>query len=135
MSSRWCLPCAGQHAIMLRHCFTGSVAFLEGISRFVDALIRIDEDAVEPSGAEVGLFGNEGESDNANNNTTAPRGRDQIAWREFKTLAAAAELRTHVAGPVVATEGAEADGTVDASATILAGRGASREGDPEPSEN
>lgn len=71
----------------------GSVALLEGISRFVPALIRIDSDAVEPSNELLESPLGRRELCSANGSS---RGMDSIGWREFKSLTTAAGLRAAV---------------------------------------
>lgn len=63
----------------------GSIALLEGISRFVPSLVRIDPDAIPPIPGDLSLPGSPSGKEGG-------RLGDNLGWREFKSLAAAAGL-------------------------------------------
>ncbi|CAM9286524.1 unnamed protein product [Scytosiphon promiscuus] len=74
----------------------GSVALLEGVSRFVPSLVRIDPGAVEPAPESAAMPPAEPEKPVANSsggsNNARGAGGYSLEWREFKSLAAAAGL-------------------------------------------
>ncbi|CAM9541111.1 unnamed protein product [Hapterophycus canaliculatus] len=98
----------------------GAVALLEGVSRFVPSLVRIDASAVEPPPESAALPPAEAEKAVANSSSSSSSSARGVGysleWREFKTLAAAAGLTLPVAGSSVRSGSSAAESRVDASA-------------------
>lgn len=73
--------------------FTGPVALLDGVSRFVPSLVRIDPDAVETpiddSSSPAALYGVRSGRGGREKDMGLER-RKNLGWREFKSFACAA---------------------------------------------
>lgn len=105
----------------------GSVALMEGLSRFVPELIRIDQDAVAPFSDQAGTTGLGGQDANSNGSSSNNnrKSADCLSWREYKCLTAAAGLSgqepAETASQEQAAQGEEVDKEVAPSSKATAG--------------